>query len=215
MKKLLVTLISLVLFFGYAKAVDLDTLRQVRVATYSLLGMDTTGTNHLPTNRVDEYVKYAVRFANENLLAYKKNEIIVTVDGTRLYALDSVVSIIGAWYVSNDSIKSLQFIDLERLYDSSLIEINDDGTGPPERYYRWGDSVGFIPTPRDVDSMLIFYCHVIPDDTLGLIPLSYRQGIVYLTASLAAMDIGRDGGLYMTMYQDFINRKRGVPISPE
>jgi hypothetical protein len=164
---------------------------------------------------MDEYVKSGVRFLNEDILAYKKNEIIVSVEGTRLYALDSVVAIIGAWYISNDSLKSLQFIDLERLYNSSLIEIDEEGKGPPERYYRWGDSVGFIPSPRNADSVLIFYCHVIPDDTLGLIPLNYRQGVVYLTAVLAAMDVGGNHVKYMTMYQDFIDRKRGVPISPE
>lgn len=206
-------LLIFLLLFSVASGADLDSTRQARVAVYSLLGLDTTGTKNLPTNTVDFYVNQALQQVNEDLLISKKYQSITLVDGTLMYNVDSIVQAVSAWYLNGDSAYGLAYVSLDTF--SRKLEYDQTGTAYPEYYYRWGDSVGFLPPPRQAGTVRLYFVRTIPKDSLRIIPTNLKTGIVYYAAYLAAVDIFNDGSAYLKVYDEFVARKRGVVKSSE
>ncbi len=189
--------------------VELDSTRHVRVMVYSLMGLDTNGTSKLAPSTADGYVGIAIGRTNEDLLGYKRNEFIVSGAGTRLYELDSVIELRACMLYVGDSVIGLKYINLDEVDDSVLAIVNISSSDIPEYYFRWGDSVGFLPpTANANDSFWVFYYAVLPADSIRLLNVDYRMGVVFYAAYLAAIDTKVDPTPYITAYKDFIATKR-------
>jgi hypothetical protein len=191
-------------------AADLDSTRQARVAVYGLLGLDTTGTDNLSTGKVDFYVNQAIQKINEDLRIYRKHENISLVDGKKFYALDSVVFLTSAWCVNGDSTYGLRAVDMDTFY--GVWEYDAENTGIPEYYFLLGDSLGVVPVPRSSGTVKVLYTQQIPTDSLRIIPVKYRLGVVLFATYLASKQIGITGTFYND-YVEFVNSKRGIDPS--
>lgn len=221
MRKFLIALFIVVFILGFAfmcdlaQSADLDSTRHVRVKVYSLLGVDTTGSNNLPTSQVDDYVNYSIGQTNNDLQCYRRVSLIVSTSGARYTALDSVVYINSCQLVTNDSIIGLHVIRSQEIVDSVVaIENNtedvDDGKYP-EYVFKWSDSVGFVPTPVQTDTFQVLYTHVIPEDSMRLIPLNDRLGVLYYAVFLAATDISDPKAeFFLQRYESFIAKRAGL-----
>jgi len=204
--------IMILLLAGGLMAADLDSTRQARVSVYRLLGMDTTGTDNLGTGEVDFYVNQGIKRVNEDLRVYRKHENITLADGTYYYVLDSVVFLVAAWAMNSDSVYGLRAVNMDTF--NGRWEFDEDGIGYPEYYFLWGDSVGFVPSPRASGNVVdVLYAHLIPTDSIRFLPSSYRFGAVLYAAFLAANDVGVDGQVFINSYAEFINSKRGIEPS--
>jgi len=206
-------LILLILLMAVsASAVDLDSTRQVRVAAYRLLQMDTTGNNALSTGVMDQWANMAINKVNEDLGSYRRTKLATMTDGSRLYVLDSCIQVTQCLMVTNDSIWGLEYIDLDNIERGVPGIINKITTDFPTHYYIWGDSIGFIPTPVRSDSFWVFYTHLIPEDSMRLLPYNHRYGVVLYTAYLAALDVGKDPTLILSQYNEFISTRKPKAI---
>lgn len=207
----IVTLLLVLLAVSVDGAV-LDSTRQVRVAAYKLLQMDTTGTSALATADMDQWVNVAINKVNEDLSSYKRRKISTMTDGKRLYVLDSCIQVEQCFLITNDSIWALDFIDLDEA-DIKVFEIVSKTTDDyPTHYYMWGDSIGFIPTPIRADSFIVFYNHLIPNDKMSLFPHNHRLGVVLYTAYLAALDTNKDATPFLQQYQEFVATRKPKAI---
>jgi hypothetical protein len=210
MKKLI--LVALCLLAVSASAIQLDSVRQVRVQVYNIHGVDTTGVKDLPTNTVDEYVNLGIRQLNEDVAAYRCNELITSTDGTRFYAIDSMIQVISCYFVSNDTMIGLDYINLEQIDQRVFDAANEGAANSPDKFSIWGDSLWLIPTPNTTgDTFLVLYNGLIPQDSIRLIPQKYRMGVVYYAAYLACKDLGKtlaDQQLLWTDYLNFVTSKK-------
>lgn len=202
-------LIMLLAVGASALDTELDSVRQARVMVYSLMGLDTTGTSKLATGTVDGYVDAGIRKTNEDLLGYKRNAFIVSSAYQRLYVLDSMIEIRACFWYTHDSTIALKYINLEEAADSVSEVVNISSDDRPTHYFRWEDSVGFFPViAEDNDSFWVFYYALLPADSISLMKVDYRMGVVFYAAYLAAIDTKVDPTPYITSYKEFIATKR-------
>ena len=194
-------------------AVDLDSTRQVRVAAYRLLQMDTTGTSALSTTVMDRWANIAINRVNEDLCSYRRYTYDTTADGQRLYGIDSCIQIFNCLMVTNDSIWALKFVDIYNA-DSAVFGVaNFESRDWPTHYFFTGDSVGLLPSPiRDKDSIWTFYNSLIPKDSMRLLPYNHRFGVVLYTAYLAALDVDKDATKLLTEYDKFVMTRKPKAI---
>ena len=190
-------------------AADLDSTRKARAVAYKLLQLDTTGTTSLPTADMDQYINIGMNKVNEDLCSYRRHTFDATADGQRLYGIDSCIQIIKSFMVTNDSIWGLRFVDLddadEMVFDVASF-VNSDW---PTHYYFIGDSIGLFPSPiRDDDTLWTFYNHTIPKDSMRLLPLMHRFGVVLYAAYLGAMDVEKDPTMLKAEYDRFITTRK-------
>ena len=201
-------LILLLLLAVNVCGTDLDSTRQARVQVYSWLGLDTTGTKNLPTARVDDNIYFGIQQVNNDLAEYNKVDLVTTADGERYVTLDSVVRLVACQMVSNDSIVGIDVIHSQDMVDSVLEKENSmesDEYKYSEYVYEWGDSLGFVPTPIQIDTFQVHYIHVIPEDSIQFIRENDRVGVVYWGAFLSATDVSSGKAeLFLQMYKDFV-----------
>lgn len=203
----------LLFLVGSVWAVDYDSTRQVRVVAYNLIGFDTTGTDNVPTKEMDRYVNLSLQKVNEDLQGYKRRDMIATVIGQRFYEVDSVVQVLQVNYASNDSLYGLIYVPFERI-DSIYEAANFTSEDKPYYYSTWVDSLLLIPSPVLADdTLMVAYIHVIPSDSLRLLPFRFREGLIYYSAWLSAKDAGLANAKdYFDMYQAFLAQKRGDAV---
>ena len=203
-------LIFLLLLAVNVSAIDLDSTRQVRVATFNLLGVDTTGVNGLSAGQVDNYINLAINEVNDELDIYKRTELVVTAGHSNFVTLDSAIRVISCMFVNGDTIIGLNHLYSSEVVDSVLAKVNTTESDRPTDFYFWGDSLCFVPTPNRIDTFQVHYLHLIPNDSLGIIPRNYRNGVLYYACMLAATDLNSTRlPVFEKLYYNFINRKRG------
>ena len=215
MKKLLFILL---LFVSVASAGYLDTNIKVRTEVFKLLALDTSGTSNLSTAIVDNFIYNAMDRVCEDVSAMERVRKIVSVVGTRHYVIDSdtgydVINLRACLLINGDTILPLTQIDIDATPSVVWEKVNTVGLDKPGYFYRWGDSIGFIPIPADTfvtDTFLVFYnTTVTPGITsVSSIPIDYRQGVVYWAAYLSAVRLGLDPVKYLNLYQQFVVGKK-------
>lgn len=189
-------------------AVDLNTMAEAKVQVYKFHSFDTTGVDNLDTGTVSGYIGFGIARVNEDLLSRKLRTTIVTASGTELYGLDSAISVRACFAFSGNNIKGIKYLNIKDAPSQMLEEIIVESDSLAEYYFRWGDSIGFLPTPVGVDTFWIFYSSEISDGAISVLPYKYRLGAVLYAAYLAAIDIKVDPTPFLTAYNIFVKSKR-------
>lgn len=131
-------------------AVGLDSLRQYRVTTYSLIGMDTSGNDFLPTVEMDRYIRLGIDQLPVWVMGDEARTTIVTVDGQRWYSLDSNVIQLN-WVAKIDSggFVPIKIKAPEEFQDIAPFNYQeaDASTYVPELCILWRDSIQIYPPP--------------------------------------------------------------------
>lgn len=208
-------LILILLMFTQARSADFDSTRHVSMKVFSLLGVDTAGSTNLLLATVGDYVNYGIWQVNNDLQSYRRVTEITSASGVRFTILDSVINIVSCQLINGDTIIGLHVIRSQEIGDSVVaIENNTEDVDVgkyPEYIFKWSDSIGFVPTPVQTNTFQILYTHIIPEDSLRLIPFNDRLGVLYYALFLAADDINDPNmDVYFKMYESFIAKRVGL-----
>jgi hypothetical protein len=214
MKKLL---LIFCLLASVATAGVLDTNAKARIEVFKLLAMDTTGTSNLSTGIVDNFIYAGLERVCEDLSAKERVKKITLLKNYRHYLIDTssgydVINLRACLWIDGDSVVPLTPLDIDASPNVVWEQVNTAGLDRPGYFYRWGDSVGFIPMPAATDTVLVFYnTTVTPSSTsMAEVPIDYRWGAVYWAAYLSAVRIGIDPAPYLSLYQQFVVTKKPV-----
>lgn len=161
---------------------QLDSIRLYRVATYTALGLDTTGTSFLPLNVVTKFILRGVDQLPVWVLGREVTKVIATVNGTEQYYLDSLGSqVVSVRRITNKSWNVLKQFEPAMFGDA----FDKDSTGDeddykPLGYHFWGDSLWIYPVPRKLDSLRVSYYQepTVGSDTVIVVKDVYQYGIV-------------------------------------
>ena len=167
---------------------DLSTTAKVGYRAYDMLGLDTGGVDGLDSAKMNNYVNLSMRELNSVFNCYKRIDTITTSGSSQYYALDSVVNLINVIWINGDSSVYLHLIPPDsaiKIYE--VISTSEDDY--PEYAYMWSDSLRLLPTPENAWTLLVEYSHVIPDDSIRLIPSKYRDGVLFYSAYMAGYDL--------------------------
>ena len=206
----LILILLILLIPGVLSAsVAIDSVRQARVMVYKMLNMDTTGTSNLPTAYVDQYVNMGIAQANEDLSGYQRSDSVQVANNVQMYAIDSVIDIKACWLVSDGELSPLTGLGIDSLDRKFFNTVNLTEDEKPEYYYKWGDSIGFLPEPNEADTFNVYYVHVIPLDSMRLLPYKYRYGAILWAVYISTMsvDMQRAEAFYKA-YGTFIMQKK-------
>jgi len=201
-------ILILLLICGSVYGVDLNTMAEARAQVYKFHGLDTTSVANLDTGTVNGYIGFGIARVNEDLLARKLRATVVTVSGTELYGFDSAINIRACFAFSGNNIKGIKYLNIEDAPSQLLSEVTVLSDSLAEYFYRWGDSIGFLPTPVGIDTFWVFYSSEISDGEISVLPYKYRLGAVLYAAYLAAYDIKVDPSPFLSAYDMFIKSKR-------
>ena len=161
---------------------QLDSIRLYRVAAYTALGLDTTGTSFLPVNVVTKFILRGVDQLPVWVLGREVTKVITTVDGTEQYYLDSLASqVVSVRRTTNDSWNTLKQIEPGMFSDEFDADSTaDETTYKPLAYHFWGDSLWIYPVPRNVSTLRIAYYQepTVSSDTVIGVKDVYQYGIV-------------------------------------
>ncbi len=161
---------------------QLDSIRLYRVATYTALGLDTTGTSFLPVNVVTKFILRGVDQLPAWVLGREVTKVIATVDGTEQYYLDSLASqVVSVRRITNKSWNVLKQLEPGIFGDVFDIDsVGDEDAYKPLGYHFWGDSLWIYPVPRKLDSLRVAYYQepTVSSDTVIVVKDVYQYGIV-------------------------------------
>jgi hypothetical protein len=192
-------------------AVNLSSIEEISGRVYSLLNLDTTGVANLDTSQVNIYANMGIKEVNEQLDGYKRTENITITDDGRASTMDSVISITSCILINGGNSTKIRYLDSRRAIDSVLSKANELDEDKPEVVWKWGDSLFFLPVPNDTNTVQFYTVHLIPADSIRLLPDNFRLGVVYYAAMMAAFDVNMTGKatVYKQLYDNFIATRRG------
>ena len=198
---MVVRVILFILFFCVSVQAEINPRRDsLRVVAFEHSFIPTTGNNDITNNIANRFVNIAISQVCQDFPAIERYDTIVTIDGTRLYSVNSdfLKLKVAFKYTVTDGqnvIIPLDYPPVEGWFEKKG---GEKGSEPPfnklsEPRYLWvfADQLYFYPTPTNADTFLIAYYAMdttLTDDAseTSVLP-EYRGAVVVYTALLIAI----------------------------